>query len=250
MDGIAYHAFVEGADLPDGRDLRAAPELGGAGQELIEALLAADVGRVRLLLERDRALAGLKADGRSLAEIAVATGDATMLREILSHGAASDDGLGGPLALALHARSPDLAFVLLTEGGATPAPVDAPLDPVRAAIALGSTGGVRLLLDHGLDPDVRDDLDRRPLHVALDMEQFAIAELLLDQGADPYAIDIAGANLGTSATTAMVSAAPEQAAAQRRLAARLPALGWPEPTPAPRALLALASDGNWPPRRH
>lgn len=250
MDGIAYHAFVEGADLPDSRDLRSANGVGSAGRDLIDALLAADIGRVRLLLERDPALAGVQAGGRTLAEIAVAIGDPTLLREVLSHGVSADGEMGGPLVLALHARSPDLAFILLDEGGASPAPADAPLEPVRAAIALGSAGGVRLLLDHGLDPDARDDLDRRPLHVALDMEQFAIAELLLDRGADPYAIDASGANLGTSVTTAMVSDAPDEAAAQRRLANRLPALGWPSPAPVPRELLALAADKRWPPRRH
>ena len=249
MDGIAFHAFVDDADLPDARDLRAAPGLGGSARDLIDALLAVDLPRVRLALERDPALAGVSADGRSLAEIAVATGDATLLRELLSHDVAADGaGDGAPLILALHARSPDLAFVLLAEGGASPAPAAGRLEPVRAAIALGSEGGVRLLLDHGLDPDVRDQLGRAPLHVALDMEKFALAELLLDRGADPYAIDQAGANLATSLGAPMVTDAPAEAAARARLAARLPALGWPEPAPAPRALAALAAEGRWPPR--
>ncbi|KQT34994.1 hypothetical protein ASG29_02335 [Sphingomonas sp. Leaf412] len=251
MDGIAYHLFVDGADLPDPRDLRTAPGVGGSGRDLIDALLVADLPRVRLLLERDEALAGLVADGRSLAEIAVATGDATLLREVLSHGAPADGTAddGAPLVLAVQANAPDLAWVLLSEGGAAAAPVGAPLEPVRAAIAQGSAGGVRLLLDHGLDADVRDELDRRPLHVALDMERFGIAELLLDRGADPFAVDAAGANLATALATPMVTDDAEEAAARDRLRARLPALGWPDPAPVPRDLLARVADGRWPPRR-
>lgn len=250
MDGIATDRFVAGADLPDARALREAPGLGASGRDLIDAVLAADVPRVRYLMERDRALARTAADGRSLAEVAVATGDATLLREVLSHGVdpngAGDDG--APLILALHATGPELAHVLLAEHGAAPAPAGGVLEPVRAAIALGSAAGVRMLLDHGLDPDARDTLDRRPLHVALDMERFAIAELLLAAGADPFAIDAGGANLASSLAMPMVTDAPEEEAARARLAAGLARIGWPHPAPTPREVLALAADGRWPPR--
>lgn len=249
MDGIATDRFVAGADLPDARALREAPGLGASGRDLIDAVLAADVPRVRYLMERDPALARTSADGRSLAEVAVATGDATLLREILSHGVdPNGTGDGAPLILALHATGPEVAHVLLAEYGAAPAPAGGVLEPVRAAIALGSVAGVRMLLDHGLDPNVRDTLDRRPLHVALDMERFAIAELLLAAGADPFAIDAGGANLASSLAMPMVTDAPEEEKARGRLAAGLARLGWPDPTPTPREVLALAAEGRWPPR--
>ncbi|MEE2916955.1 hypothetical protein COA17_06010 [Sphingomonas ginsenosidimutans] len=249
MDGIATDRFVAGADLPDARALREAAGLGGSGRDLIDAVLAADIARVRFLMERDPALAQTSSDGRSLAEVAVATGNAMLLREILSHGVDPDGaGDGAPLVLALHANGPELAYVLLAEHGAAPAPARGALEPVRAAIALGSAAGVRMLLDHGLDPNVRDTLDRRPLHVALDMERFAIAELLLVAGADPFAIDIGGANLAASLAMPMVTDVPDEAAARARLTDGLARLGWPSPAPTPREVLALAADGRWPPR--
>lgn len=246
MDGIATDAFVAGADLPAADALRRDPALGASGQALIAALLAHDAGRVDDLLAHDPALARQVAAGLSLAEIAVATGDAALIEVVLARGAAVDGtGDGGPLILALHARAPDPAMILL-DHGASPTPPAAPLEPFRAAIALGSVAGVRLLLDRGADPDIRGPLDRRPLHVALDMEAFAIAELLLDRGADPWAIDAAGANLATGATTPLIGRSAEAALGQARLRARVRELGWPEPHPTPAALKARAATGDWP----
>lgn len=249
MDGIATDAFVYGADLPEADALRRDPALGESGRAMIDALLAGDADRLDDLLARDPALARTTCAGLSLAEVAVATGNPILLGIVLARGAAPDGaGDGAPLVLALHARGPELALILL-DHDASPTPPAAMLEPLRAAIALGSSAGVGLLLDRGADADIAGALGRRPLHLALDMEQFSIAELLLDRGADPFAIDAAGANLATSAATPMVSAAPAEAAAQARLRARVRALGWPEPFPEPRALVIRAAAMDWPPRR-
>jgi uncharacterized protein len=248
MHGIATDAFVPGADLPDADALRRDAALGESGRAVIDALLSGDADRLDDLLARDPALARTTATGLSLAEIAVATGDQILLTAVLNRGAAPDGaGDGAPLILALHARGPELALILL-DHHASPTPRAAPLEPMRAAVALGSSAGVRLLLDRGADPDTIGPLGRRPLHLALDMERFAIAELLLDRGADPFALDASGANLATSAATAMVGDDPAEAAAQARLIARARALGWPEPFPEPHALVARAAAADWPPR--
>lgn len=247
MDGIAIEAFVYGADLPDPDRLRRDPGLGESGRALVDAVLSGDVDRTDDLLARDPRLSHTSAAGVSLAELAVATGSEPLLRVVLDRGAAPDGtGDGAPLILALQARAPDLALTLL-DYDASPTPPGAPLEPFRMAIALGSIAGVRLLLDRGANPDVVGPLARRPLHLALDMEQFAIAELLLDRGADPWAADASGANLATAATAPMVSGLSEQAVAQARLRTRVAALGWPEPHPAPRDLVALVASGDWPP---
>lgn len=247
MTGIATEAFIDGADLPDAGALQRDPSLGGSGRALVDALLAHDADVVDSLLAHDSALVRATFAGQSLTEIAIATGDMTIIETVLARGAALDGtGDGGPLILALQSSAPDIAWLLLDRGAAV-APKGAPLEPVRTAIALGSSGGVRMLLDRGLDPDLTGALARRPLHVALDMEQFTIAELLIDRGADPYAIDAAGANLATAATTPMVTTSVVEAGAQARLRERLAALRWPEPHPAPPALVAMAATGNWPP---
>jgi hypothetical protein len=241
-------AFVEGADLPDIDAVRRDPALGGSGRALVDAVLARDAAAAQALLVEDGGLATTHAGGASLAELAVATGDVELLERLLEAGVPADpDGDGNPLILALHAAAPDPAFVLL-RGGAAPTPTDAPLEPLRAAIALGSAGGVRLLLDHGADANTLGPLGRRPLHIALDMEQFAIAELLLERGADPWALDASGANLATAAATPMLSGSPENAAAQGRLRERVRGLGWPDPEPTPAELVRRAAAGTWPPR--
>jgi hypothetical protein len=153
---------------------------------------------------------------------------------------------GVPLSLALMARQPDYAHALLAEG-ADPTPDGNPLGPFRTAIAGGSMGGVRMLLDSRGDPNVADRLGHRPLLIALDIERFAIAELLLDRGANPWAIDSSGGNLGTAAYTPMVTDDAAEAEAQRRLRTRLSRLGWPAPPPSPAQIRTLALNRQWPP---
>ena len=55
---------------------------------------------------------------------------------------------------------------------------------LRAAAHFGQTEMVQLLLDKGLDPDVRDDWGWTPLHVAINPET---AKALIDGGADIHA---------------------------------------------------------------
>nr|WP_243853057.1 ankyrin repeat domain-containing protein [Sphingomonas naasensis] len=169
--------------------------------------------------------------------------------DLVIHGGATLDGVddkGLPLRLALRAGDPGFAHRLLS-AGASPNPRGNPIGPLRTAIALNSLGAVRMLLDFRADPNVMEATGNRPLHTALDMEHFRIAELLLDRGADPWAIDSGGANLGTAATTPMLTDSAEEAQAQHRLAARLAKLGWPDPAPSSRDVRAAAAAGNWPP---
>lgn len=249
MDEVSRAAFVDGADLPDSNDLLGASMLGGSGRDLVAALVARDAGRVVHLVDRDPQLLEAVAAERTMLEIAVATGDIALVDVLIAKGAALDGtGDGGPLVLALHARTPDLAHALLT-AGANPVPPDNPLAAFRAAIALGSGAGVRLLLDFGADPDTIGPLGRRPLHIASDMEQFRIVELLIAHGGDPWAIDNGGANLGTAVTTRMLNDVPEERSAQQRLAARIRQIGWPDPPPTPHLIRTMAADGRWPPPR-
>lgn len=249
MDDIAKISFVEGTELPDFRALATDSAIGGSARDLLDALAAVDGDRIEALLLRDPGLSRFSVDDRTLAELAVATGDASVVQRLLAHEALPDaNGDGAPLVLALHARHPDLAHALLA-AGADPTPKAALLEPFRAAIALGSVGGVRMLLDHGADPNVSGPLARRPLHIALDMEKFAIAERLIEAGADPWAIDSSGANLGTAVTTPMLTDSPGDHAAQRRLATKAQGLGWPDPVPSPQKVRALADEGRWPPIR-
>lgn len=247
MDEVSRAAFADGADLPTRAELLGAESLGGLGRDLVAALLERDANRVAYLIDRDLTLLDAVADRRTMLEVAVATADFALIDLLIAKGAALDGaGDGGPLVLALHARTPDLAHALLT-AGASAVPENDPLAAFRAAIALGSDGGVRMLLDFGADPDTIGPLGRRPLHIALDMEQFRIAEFLIARGADLWAVDAGGANLATAAAMPMVTDMADERLAQVRLAALAAQAGWPNPTPTPHAVRALVSQDRWPP---
>ena len=240
--------FLPEATPPSRSATLAEPRLGASGRELAAALFDGDLDRAANLLRGDPALAAAKVGAdHDMLGVALASCDPQAVALLLHHGAPPDgDGRGLPLDLALMAKQPDFASALLA-AGASPTPAGNPLGPFRTAIAAGSAGGVRMLLDFRGDANIADRLGHRPLLIALDTERFAIAELLLDRGADPWAIDSSGGNLGTAAYTPMVTTDPAEAEAQRRLRTRLPPLGWPAPPPSPEQVRALALRHQWPP---
>lgn len=223
--------------------------LGQSARDLALALLEDDLTQAKALLERDPALARM-AVGRDydMLVVALATCRRTAVDLLISKGApVSGVRSGVPLIIALRMNEPWFAERLLEAGAAaTPGGGD-PLGPMRTAIGLASQGGVRMLLDHGADVNARDRLGGAALHTALNMEQFGIAELLLDRGANPWAITAGGGNLASAASEPMLTASDAEAAAQRRLAERVRRMNWPEPIPTTRQVRALALAGEWPP---
>lgn len=240
--------FSPEAALPRRAEMLADPRVGQSARDLGEALYDRDLDRATRLLAADPALAKIRfGKWHSMLTVALATCEPRAVELLIRHGAPLDTtGRGDVLNLALMANDPAFAHALLA-AGADPTPPESPLGPFSTATALGSTGGVRMLLDFGLDPNSRDRIGDGPLQTALDMERFGIAELLLDRGADPWAVDVGGGNLGASVTKPMVTPHRDDAAARTRLAARLPRLGWPSPPPKPAEVRRLALAGQWPP---
>jgi len=241
--------FASGTELPQRRETLTDQRLGTTARDFAEALYDGDLTRASELLRADPGLARRRVGAQyDMLSVALATCRADAVDLVVRGGAPLDgvDDKGLPLRLALRAKDPEFAHRLLS-AGASPNPKGNPIGPLRTAIALNSLGAVRMLLDFRADPDVMEATGNRPLHTALDMEHFRIAELLLDRGADPWAIDSGGANLGTAATTPMLTESAEESEAQRRLAARLAKLGWPQPVPSSREVRAAAASGNWPP---
>ncbi|WP_404335012.1 ankyrin repeat domain-containing protein [Sphingomonas sp. MMS12-HWE2-04] len=242
--------FAPDTQLPARRETLADPGLGASGRELAEALYDLDLAAAKALLARDPRLASLPIGAHhEMLTLALATCEPQALDLVLAAGADPDgrDKQGLPLRLALRATTPAPAARLL-EAGASPNPRANPMGPLRTAITLNSLGAVRLLLDHRADPDAAEPSGNHALNTALDMEHFRIAELLLERGANPWAVDATGGNLGTAVTSKMLTKSPEEAEAQRRLAKRLRGLGWPTSPPSPERVLALVAAGNWPPR--
>lgn len=111
-------------------------------------------------------------------------------------------------------------------------------DPVAVEAALAARRGV----------EDRDEIGNTPLLIAVGSGQFQIARMLVVGGADIWAHDQFGVTVGRSiAANAYPSGTPE-GDAKAALVADLEARGYEVPGPEPRAVLAMAKRGEWPPR--
>jgi ankyrin repeat protein len=192
----------------------------GATVDIISAVLLDDIARVGQLLDEtpERAVTPGNSDGPPL-HYAVSPDDvATML---IRHGATLDtiDSMGNtPLGSALNRgdRARSVARCLIAQGSEADACQLAALGeserlkelldvdlstlsftgkigvnavvgtPLHASVAAGHIECVRLLLEHGADPNARADMGQTPLHLAPSSD---IARLLIEAGADPSATD-------------------------------------------------------------
>lgn len=248
----AKRCFIAGTKLPERAAVLAKVGNGQSGRELMTAVFDGDATVAARMLAADRRLAdtsgGMLGD---LISVAVANCDKPMVETLLKAGVPADGPTGRypPLMLALRATEPWYAETLLKAGASANSRKDQPSRPLDNAIEIGSAGAVRLLLDHGARLDERDLTGATPLQTALDTHRFAIAELLIQRGADPWAADNSGGTLGWSVSRPSLAQTAEDNAAHARLAARLPAMGWPSPAPAPIAVRELIAAGKWPPAR-
>jgi ankyrin repeat protein len=200
-------------DTSGGRQLRMTPS-----EAILEAVKAGEEQKVRAMLQADPALAGAHGlagesailmaayRGRSdLVELllaagpvldifeASATGQADRVRSLLASepglaNAAATDGFT-PLGLASFFGHAEVTALLLARGAEVNAPSKNEMSvmPVNSAAAARHTAVVKLLLDHGADPNARQRSAFTPLHSAAHNGQIDMAELLLDRGADIHA---------------------------------------------------------------
>ena len=91
-----------------------------------------------------------------------------------------------PLGLAAFFNQPQVVPVLLENGAAvnTPSRNAQKVPPLNSACASGSLEIVRMLLDHGADPNLRQAGGFVPLHSAAQNGLVALIELLLEHGTE------------------------------------------------------------------
>jgi uncharacterized protein len=184
--------------------------------ELFTAVVSGDVETVRALVREDPSLASardasglpvvllalfnqqpeaaavlLEADPELGILEAAAAGRPERVRELLeadesAREARTPEGFT-PLGLGAFLGGPDVVRVLL-EHGADPdddADNQFGVRPVNAAAAAHDHETMRLLLEAGADPDARQRGGFTPLHSAAHTDDVEMARLLLDHGADP-----------------------------------------------------------------
>ena len=132
----------------------------------------------------------------STADEAYRNGDMAALRTVLGHPSDFPNGLQ-PAALAVGDYPLEYAIYwspvrfigeLLDLGADPNYPDCAGFPSLLAALSSGrrETGAIlRLLLDHGADPDQRGINDWTPLHHAVALRDLKALEILLNHGADP-----------------------------------------------------------------
>jgi hypothetical protein len=99
-----------------------------------------------------------------------------------------------PLQLACYFGREDVARYLIESGANVTAVAhnSQRIQPLHAAAAGGGLALVRLLLDHGADPNATQQGEFTPLHAAAQNGDLLMAELLLERGADVNALDSHG----------------------------------------------------------
>lgn len=246
--------------LPDRTRVLAHLNNGAAGRSLAEAIFDGRVEDAHAMLVRDPRLIGTMVvdDPKvpqppagqygDLLTLAVARCDADAVTMLFAAGMPKDGAKpGAALSLAILADSPAMAEQLLTAGASPDPQARGGESPMRSAIAFGHVGGVMTLLRHGADPRHADRFGIDPVRLAMDAEQAAIAELLVEKGGTLWSI----ADDGSMAVHALLEqpvifTSPEMLAARARLVerARNAGFGWPPPD---RAMVKQqVASGVWP----
>lgn len=121
-------------------------------------------------------------------------GDNKGVERLLDAGAdvnASDDSSMPPLYIAMMAKHFDIAKLLLHRGASTSFDgLNTGFTALAHAVAFGRDASlVRVLLEHGADPNEQDHMNRTALMWATEHRQTKVAELLLKHGAKVNAQD-------------------------------------------------------------
>lgn len=246
--------------LPERHRVLGAVSHGETGRAMAQAVLDGDIDTVRRLAAADpQALEAhvppaeypdFTPDGQfgDLLVLSVARCDRPMLNALLAAGLSPDGAIrGAALDLSVKANTPDFMVDLL-DAGADPDPQasGAAAHPMRTAAERGNLAAARLLLHYGADVHWANALGYTALHDAVSMDAMAVAELLIEAGADPWRTSRVGAMPAHGIAMPLQVSSDADAEARDRLVRRLQAsaAGWPPPDP--QTVRRLALQGEWP----
>ncbi len=175
-----------------------------AGSPLRAAVRAATRDRFVGRVESDPSCARLLGPrGQTLLHEAVTAGEAELAAVLIRSGA-DPDAKETEGHTPLYRASTGAAARVLLAAGAT---ADVPSGPTRGtplhkAARHGHDAVAEALLDHGADVDARDGNGQTPLRRAVNCRQLAVVRLLVRRGADPRAADRRGVTPLDAARTA------------------------------------------------
>ena len=173
-------------------------------------LLAADHRRVRVLDVVSDVVGHFDALGRMLAGLSIDFGDDSP--DLAARPDCSEWGLGffWRLPGALPLTADDVRACLAA--GADPMARfgrDPDYTPLHRVAAAGNVGAIKVLLDAGADPNVRNNRNHTPLHFAATQDRIGAVKVLLDAGADPNAQDFQYCTVLETALAGRSNAVPE-----------------------------------------
>jgi hypothetical protein len=237
---------------------------GQAGRDLAAAVFEGKIDAVIAMIKRDSRLLATttgydknknserpKGQYGDLLTFAVSRCDLAMVKQLLDLGMPVNGmDIGGALTLALLADTPEMAELLL-QRGATPDPQKLGGENAMEEItSFQQVGGVMMLLRHGLDLNWEDDFGYTHLHNALAMQQYRIAELLIEKGANPWRIGTGGSLPVQSFARPLILDRPLENEARLRLMAKAEAeagsKGFAWPPPDVKTVRKMVLLGKWP----
>jgi ankyrin repeat protein len=185
-----------GAEMP-GRAIETVVverETSPAVQQLIDAIVNHDLGRLKMLVAADKTLAtAADGSGSSLLMHGAASGTVSIMQALINAGA-DVNAKNSRAATALHWAAADAAKVklLLLNGASVDAKTVEGRTPLFAAATMpGSAPVMRHLLEAGADANAATLIGTTPLFPAVNASAEA-TRLLLDHGADPNRATRAG----------------------------------------------------------
>jgi hypothetical protein len=237
---------------------------GQAGRDVAAAVFDGKIDDVTTMIKRDSRLltttTGYDKNKNSerptgqygdLLTFAVSRCDLVMEKQLLDLGMPVNGAdIGGALTLALLADTPEMAELLL-QRGASPDPQKLGGENAMDRItAFQQFGGAMMLLRHGLDVNWEDEFGFTHLHNAIAMQQYRIAELLIEKGANPWRIGTAGSLPAQYFSRPLILDRPVENEARLRLLAKVkteaPLKGFDWPLPDVKTVRKMVLLGKWP----
>jgi ankyrin repeat protein len=250
--------------IPDRELVLANVNNGQAGRDIAAAVFDGKIDDVTAMIKRDNRLFTTEAvydkdkfserpQGQygDLLSFAISRCDIAMEKHLLDLGMpVNGTQIGDALTLALLADGPEMAELLL-QRGASPDPQKLDGDNAMKEItSFRHLGGVMMLIRHGLDVNWEDKFGYTHLQTSVGMEEYRIAEALIEKGANPWHITGDGGMPVQKLANPLILDKPEENEARIRILAKAEAdakakgLRWPPPDfKTVRKMVLL---GKWP----